>query len=65
MEIKYGCSTCVYGRKKYSKSTLENMKKSELIELLNIAQHNYEVLLETYGNMTAFAKSIMENLEME
>lgn len=65
MEIKYGCSTCVYGRKKYSKSTLKSMSKTDLIELLHVAQHNYEALLETYGNMTAFAKSIMENLEME
>ena len=33
-----------------SKSTLKNKTKDELIEMLEVAQHNYEVLYETYEN---------------
>ena len=66
MEFKYGCSTCVYGRKEYSKNTLENMRKSELIDLLNIAQHNYEALLESYCNVQKYAERLQkENRNLE
>lgn len=41
----------VYGKfKNYSKNTLKNMNKDELIELLEIADHNYKVLQETFEN---------------
>lgn len=38
------------GKKLPSDSTMNNMRKKELIELLHIAQHNYEVLVELYNN---------------
>ena len=38
----------VIGKKLPSDSTLNNMKKSELIKLLHIAEHNHTVLAETY-----------------
>lgn len=40
----------VIGKKLPSDSTLNNMRKSELIELLHIAEHNYKVLSEFYTN---------------
>ena len=38
--------SCI-GRKFPSDSTLKNMTKDELIELLKIAEHNYQVQVET------------------
>lgn len=38
----------VIGKKLPSDSTLNNMKKSELIELLHLAESNHRVLAETY-----------------
>ena len=38
--------SCV-GRKFPSDSTLKNLTKKELIELLKIAEHNYQVQVET------------------
>lgn len=38
--------SCV-GRKFPSDSTLKNLTKDELIELLKIAEHNYQVQVET------------------
>lgn len=40
----------VIGKKLPADSTLNNMKKSELIELLHIAEHNHNVLAEVYRN---------------
>lgn len=40
----------VIGKKLPSDSTLKNMRKAELIELLHIAEHNYKVLSEVYQN---------------
>ena len=40
----------VIGRKLYSDKTLNNMKKSELIELLHIADNNYDSLMWFYNN---------------
>lgn len=37
-------------KKMPSKSTLKSKTKDELIEMLEVAQHNYEVLYETYEN---------------
>jgi len=38
----------VIGKKLPSDTTLNNMKKADLIDLLHIAQHNYEVLNQFY-----------------
>ena len=38
--------SCI-GRKFPSDSTLKNLTKDELIELLKIAEHNYQVQVET------------------
>lgn len=40
----------VIGKELPKDSTLNNMKKSELIELLHTAQHNYETLMFFYSN---------------
>lgn len=46
-EFKNGdFNVCYGGSTIYEKSTLQGMKKSELIELIKCAQHNYEVLLD-------------------
>lgn len=42
-------NSCI-GKKMPSKSALKNKTKEELIEMLEVAQHNYEVLYETYEN---------------
>lgn len=39
----------VIGRKLPSNSTLNNLRKSDLIELLHIAEHNHTVLAEAYN----------------
>lgn len=44
-----GIYSGVIGKKLPSDSTLNNMRKSELIELLHIAEHNYKVLSEFYS----------------
>ena len=41
--------SCI-GKKMPSKSTLKRKTKDELIEMLEVAQHNYEALYETYEN---------------
>lgn len=38
----------VIGKKLPSDTTLNNMRKADLIELLHIAEHNHRVLAETY-----------------
>lgn len=48
--IYCGFSQGVIGKKLPADSTLNNMKKSELIELLHTAQHNYETLMWFYDN---------------
>lgn len=45
-----GMPKCVIGTK-YSHSTLKSMTKDELIELLGIAQHNYECVNESEFNI--------------
>lgn len=42
-------NSCI-GIKMPAKSTLKSKTKDELIEMLAVAQHNYEVLYETYEN---------------
>lgn len=46
-EFKNGhFNACYGGSTIYEKSTLQNMTKSDLIELIERAQHNHEVLLD-------------------
>ena len=39
-------NACYGGGTIYEKSTLQSMTKSDLIELIECAQHNYEVVLD-------------------
>lgn len=39
-------NACYGGSTIYKKSTLQGMTKSDLIELIECAQHNYEILLD-------------------
>lgn len=39
-------TACYGGSVLYEKSTLQRMKKADLIELIECAQHNYEVVLD-------------------
>lgn len=46
-EFKAGhFNACYGGSTIYEKSTLQGMTKSDLIELIECAQHNYEILLD-------------------
>ena len=46
-EFKNGYFNACYGGSTiYEKSTLQSMTKSELIELIECAQHNYEVVID-------------------
>ena len=46
-EFKHGYfNACYGGNTIYEKSTLQGMTKSDLIELIECAQHNYEVVLD-------------------
>lgn len=40
----------VTGKSLLADSTLEAMKKTELIKLLHIADHNYKTMKSAYGN---------------
>lgn len=39
-------NACYGGNTIYEKSTLQGMTRSDLIELIECAQHNYEILLD-------------------
>ena len=56
-----GFTKGVIGKKLPSDSTLNNMKKAELIELLKIAQHNYETLNSFYNNAVKLNYQKLEN----
>lgn len=58
MKIKEGYPVSCIGSDMYSDATLKSMKKEELIELLHIAQVNYEVLLEAFSNVTNLARNL-------
>ena len=47
----------------YSYSTLKSMTKDELIDLLGIAQHNYECVNESLFNITQYAEKLDEALK--
>ena len=46
----------VIGKPLPADSTLNNMKKYELIELLHIAESNYKVLADAYANAINISK---------
>lgn len=48
---------------KYSDSTLKSMTKDELVELLGIAQHNYEVAQSRIFNVTKYAEKLDKALD--
>ena len=48
---------------KYSDSTLKSMTKDALIELLKIAQHNYECSQNVIYNITKYAKKLDKALD--
>ena len=60
MKLVNGKSTCAYGKKPYAESTLKNMKKSELIDLLHAALHNYETLLENFDKLLKYAEQLQK-----
>ena len=45
-----------------SKSTLKNKTKDELIEMLEVAQHNYEAIYKTYENTVKVNKEYSEKI---
>ena len=56
--------SCI-GRKFPSDSTLKNMSKKELIELLKIAEHNYQVQVETSTRQFNILESYFRNVDSE
>ena len=48
---------------KYSYNTLKSMTKDRLIELLYIAQHNYECISESSYNVRQYAKKLDKALD--
>ena len=50
--------------KEYSYSTLKSMSKDALIELLNIAQHNYECVNERLFNLIQYAEKLDKALDL-
>lgn len=50
--------------KEYSYGTLKSMTKDELIEHLDIAQHNYEVVNERLFNVTQYAEKLEKALDL-
>ena len=59
---KNGDSSSVIGTI-YSYSTLKSMTKDELIDLLRIAQHNYECSQNGIYNITKYAKKLDRALD--
>lgn len=59
---KNGDSSSVIGTI-YSYSTLKSMTKDELIDLLGIAQHNYECSQNGIYNITKYAKKLDKALD--
>ena len=60
---KNGMPESVIGSKK-SYSTLKAMTKDELIELLGIAQHNYDCVNESEFNIKQYAEKLDEALDV-
>ena len=65
-EFKDGHFTACYGgRTIYEKSTLQGMTKADLIELIECAQNNYEVLLDERNYFQDMVLSMDKKLEEE
>lgn len=58
-------NACYGGNTIYEKSTLQGMTKADLIELIECAQHNYEVLLDERDYFHAMVLSMAKELEEE
>lgn len=56
--------SCI-GRKFPSDSTLNNLSKDKLIELLKIAEHNYQVQVETSKRQYALLNIYFENMNFD
>lgn len=57
-----GFTKGVIGKCLPSDSTLNNMKKSELIKLLHIAQKNYDTLMQFYSNAVRHSKAMDDTM---
>lgn len=63
-EFKNGhFNVCYGGNTLYEKSTLQRMAKADLIELIECAQHNYEVLLDERNHFHDMVLSMYKKLE--
>lgn len=63
-EFKNGhFNACYGGNTIYEKSTLQAMKKADLIELIECAQHNYEILLDKRDYFQDMVLSMDKKLE--
>ena len=56
-------NACYGGSTIYEKSTLQRMTKADLIELIECAQHNYEVLLDERNYFQDMVLSMYKELE--
>ena len=56
-------NACYGGNTIYEKSTLHGMTKADLIELIECAQHNYEVLLDKCNYFQDVVLSMNKELE--
>lgn len=56
--------SCI-GRRFPSDTALKNMSKKELIELLKIAEHNYQVQVETSTRQFNILESYFRNIDSE
>ena len=65
-EFKNGHFNVCYGENTlYEKSTLQRMTKADLIELIECAQHNYEILLDERDHFYNMVLSMAKELEEE
>lgn len=65
-EFKNGnFNACYGGSTIYEKSTLQGMTKADLIELIECAQHNYEVLLDERNCFQDMVLSMNEKLRKQ
>lgn len=63
-EFKNGnFNACYGGNTIYEKSTLQRMTKADLIELIECAQNNYEVLLDERNYFQDMVLSMNKELE--
>lgn len=59
-----GFAKGVIGKKLPADSTLKNMSRAELVELLHIAQHNYDALMFAYDNAVKMNIKLNDELEL-